>query len=230
MSGNTPPILLIGDLLVSPEIITEFFRCDYGRCRGACCIIGESGAPLAPGEEALLQSEYKHYAELMSPEGREAAEKGGFAVIDADSDCVTPLLGESEACIYTHFEPVAEEDAAERAGAAAGGGAAGNGITEAAGKSRGHAMNCLCAVELAYLSGKCRFAKPISCRLYPIRVHTFPDGSRGLNLHRWDICRDAFRKGKKEGVRVYQFLKKPLIDAFGPDFYEALEEAARTIR
>ena len=47
-----------------------------------------------------------------------------------------------------------------------------------------------------------------------------------LNLHRWDICRCAFEKGRREGVRVYEFLRGPLISAFGTDFYEALCAAA----
>ena len=46
-----------------------------------------------------------------------------------------------------------------------------------------------------------------------------------LNLHRWDICKDAFAKGKKEGIPVFRFLEKPIKDAFGEDFYEALETA-----
>ena len=46
-----------------------------------------------------------------------------------------------------------------------------------------------------------------------------------LNLHRWNICSCAFAKGKKEGITVFRFLQKPLTDAFGEDFYSALEAA-----
>ena len=85
----------------------------------------------------------------------------------------------------------------------------------------------LCAIEKAFRDGKTSFKKPISCHLYPIRVKRFSNGSYGLNLHRWDICKCAFEKGKKENVRVYEFLKKPLTDNFGSDFYEALDAAAK---
>ena len=54
-------------------------------------------------------------------------------------------------------------------------------------------------------------------------------GCIGLNLHRWDICRCAFEKGRREGVRAYQFLKEPLTDAFGEDFYKALCVAAEQV-
>jgi hypothetical protein len=54
-------------------------------------------------------------------------------------------------------------------------------------------------------------------------------GCIGLNLHRWDICQCAFEKGRREGIRVYQFLRDPLIAAFGADFYEALCAAAEKV-
>ena len=80
--------------------------------------------------------------------------------------------------------------------------------------------NCLCAIE------KCGCRKPASCSLYPIRVTKLTGGGLALNVHHWDICKPAFEKGRKEGVRVYEFLKKPLIDNYGEDFYSALEQAA----
>ena len=73
------------------------------------------------------------------------------------------------------------------------------------------------------------FRKPISCQLYPIRVAELGAGRIGLNLHRWDICQCAFEKGRREGIRVYQFLKDPLIAAYGEDFYEALCAAAEKV-
>ena len=54
-------------------------------------------------------------------------------------------------------------------------------------------------------------------------------GRIGLNLHRWDICQCAFEKGRREGIRVYQFLKEPLIAAYGAEFYEALCAAAEQV-
>lgn len=43
-------IFEIGDCLVSEEVITEYFACDYEKCKGCCCIIGDSGAPLKEEE------------------------------------------------------------------------------------------------------------------------------------------------------------------------------------
>ncbi len=43
-----------------------------------------------------------------------------------------------------------------------------------------------------------------------------------VNLHRWKICKSAEIKGRKEGVRAYQFLKEPLIRKFGQEWYDEL--------
>ena len=86
--------------------------------------------------------------------------------------------------------------------------------------------NCLCAIERCHVRGGCAFPKPVSCALYPIRIKRLSNGMLALNVHQWDICRDAFEKGRRDGVRVYQFLRAPLIRRFGQDFYDQLLAAA----
>lgn len=79
-----------------------------------------------------------------------------------------------------------------------------------------------CAIEQANKEGKTDFKKPISCHLYPIRVKKFND-FEALNYDTWNICSDACDLGEKLGVPVFQFLKEPLIRAFGNEFYTELE-------
>ena len=188
-------IVEIGDVLISEEVILEYFACDYPVCKGQCCIIGESGAPLKEEELEPIEANYDVFSPLMRPEGRQAVEEKGFFEIDRDGDLVTPLVPGSEECAFCLFE---------------------NG-------------NCFCSMERQYFAGVCSFRKPISCQLYPIRVKELGAGRLGLNLHRWNICRCAFEKGRREGIRVYQFLKEPLVRAFGEEFYEALCVAAEKV-
>ena len=88
---------------------------------------------------------------------------------------------------------------------------------------------CLCALERAYRSGKTGFCKPISCALYPIREKRLGNGMIALNYNRWDVCRDAVKKGRELHLPVYKFLKEPLIRRFGAEFYEKLCEADKQI-
>ena len=84
---------------------------------------------------------------------------------------------------------------------------------------------CLCALERAYREGRIGMVKPISCRLYPVRLKEY-DGFTAVNLHRWKICRPAEVLGRKLGLRAYQFLKEPLIARFGESWYEELKFTA----
>jgi len=189
-------IVEIGNVLVSEDVIEEFFSCDYEVCRGKCCIIGDSGAPLEEEELDELEKHYDEYQDLMSQAGRDAVDAKGFFEVDIEDDLVTPVVPQTQECAYTHFDADG---------------------------------NCLCAIERCFFQGKCSWRKPISCSLYPIRVTKLTGGGLALNLHRWDICKDAFEKGRKEKVRVYQFLREPLERRFGKEFYEALDAAAKYI-
>ena len=96
-------IFEIGGCLVSSEILTEYFVCDFETCHGACCIIGDSGAPLESGEVDSFRKEFDNYRKYMTPEGIGALHKQGFGVVDADGDLVTPLVNNEE-CVYTSFD------------------------------------------------------------------------------------------------------------------------------
>lgn len=81
---------------------------------------------------------------------------------------------------------------------------------------------CYCAIEKAYRNGLCKFKKPVSCHLYPIRVKRIGD-YYGLNYDRWDVCRAAVLKGRKDGIPIYKYLKEPLVRRFGQEWYDELE-------
>jgi hypothetical protein len=189
-------LIEIGDILVSEEVVTEFFACDYAKCRGCCCIIGEAGAPLKVEELEQLVAAYPVYSPLMRAEGRRTIEEKGFFEVDRDGDLVTPVVPGSEECAYCHFD---------------------------------EAGNCFCAIERQFCRGLVRWRKPVSCSLYPIRVVELGGGRKGLNLHRWAICADAYEKGRREGIRVYEFLRGPLTETFGEEFYSALSAAAKMV-
>lgn len=80
---------------------------------------------------------------------------------------------------------------------------------------------CKCAIEKAHKEGKTDFYKPISCHLYPIRLQKYRDFT-AVNYHRWSVCKAAVALGNKEGLKIYQFLKNPLIRKFGEAWYNEL--------
>lgn len=89
-----------------------------------------------------------------------------------------------------------------------------------------------CGIEQAYLDGKTKWKKPISCHLFPVIVKKSSDGiTEYANYEpREDHCKAACSLGKKLKVPVYTFLKEPLIRKFGEGFYQALEATAQHLQ
>ena len=45
----------IKDTLVSDELFTRKFVCDLAKCKGICCVEGDSGAPVDENEKAEME-------------------------------------------------------------------------------------------------------------------------------------------------------------------------------
>ncbi|MDD7558334.1 MAG: DUF3109 family protein [Porphyromonas somerae] len=187
-------MIIVGDIIVSSEVLETFFCCDLEACHGACCIEGESGAPIEREEVEMICNAFPNVQRLLPEKHLKYIEEHGLMYEDADGDLVTQII-DGEQCVFTCLE----KDNSVR-----------------------------CAFEKCYTEGIDRsFYKPISCHLYPIRVSQLRDGKKALNYSRWvPICEPARELGRKLNLRVYQFLKEPLIRAYGKEWYEQLVEQA----
>ena len=45
----------IDDKIVSTDLFSEKFVCDLSKCKGACCVKGNGGAPLTEKEVKLIK-------------------------------------------------------------------------------------------------------------------------------------------------------------------------------
>jgi hypothetical protein len=77
-----------------------------------------------------------------------------------------------------------------------------------------------CSIEKAYLSGKTKFRKPISCHLFPIRVSNF--SGTYLYFSKYEECEPAFKYGEEENIHLVEMLKDALVRAYGNEWYEYL--------
>lgn len=97
-------MLQISDRVISLQILEEKFVCDLEKCRGACCVQGDAGAPLLDEEVVILRDIFPLIRTYLRPESVEAIERKGTHVVDTnDDEQVTPLLNEKE-CVYAVFE------------------------------------------------------------------------------------------------------------------------------
>jgi hypothetical protein len=187
-------MIAIDHVLLSDKIIGEQFVCDLTKCKGACCVDGDAGAPLDKSELKEIDRVFEKVLPYLDEKSKREIEKQGRYVHDKEFGWVTPTI-KSKICVYG----MSDKD----------------GIVK-------------CAIEQAYLDGKIKWKKPISCHLFPIIIKKSSDGiTEYANYEpREDNCKAACSLGKKLKVPVYQFLKEPLIRKFGKEFYNALEATA----
>ncbi len=90
--------------LLSEDLFEKRFVCDLNACKGACCVAGESGAPLEKDEEALLKELWPKIKPYIPEKGQKAIDAHGVSEIDSDGDLVTTLVEGRGECAFTVFD------------------------------------------------------------------------------------------------------------------------------
>lgn len=182
-------MISIENTIISDDLKELCFVCDLKKCKGACCIEGDAGAPMEANEISILEDEIEFIKPYMTEAGIAAIESNGVFDYDEWGNFVTPLVNHRE-CVFVYFE----DEIAK------------------------------CAIEKAWEQKKIKFQKPVSCHLYPIRIQNYKDFD-AVNYHKWHICDKALIHGKRLDVRLFEFLKEPLIRKYGKKWYKELEIA-----
>ncbi len=205
MNKDELRILQVGNVLISPDIITEKFCCDLDACKGECCIEGDAGAPVTMDEIMEIENALDIVWNDLSASAQAVIDKQGVAYTDIEGDLVTSIVNGKD-CVFTCYQDLKD-------------------------MNDGHTIPncCLCALERAYHAGKSEFKKPISCALYPIRAKYFGNDVYGINYSKWRICKAAIKKGEELNLPVYKFLETPLIAKFGQEWYDELCQVAHQV-
>jgi hypothetical protein len=107
-------MLQIENTIISLDIFDKKFCCELSKCMGACCVHGDSGAPLEDNEVEVLEKIYPQIKLFLRDESIKTIENEGAWVIDIDNDKVTPLVDNKE-CAYAIFEDNVAKCAIEKA-------------------------------------------------------------------------------------------------------------------
>jgi len=138
-------MIVIGDVIVSDDVVEKQFVCDLAKCKGVCCIEGDGGAPLEVEELKLIDEHFDTIESYLSDIGKAAIEEKGRYLFEKDDEYTgygTPLIGNTGACAYV----IKTEDGSSK-----------------------------CGIEKAWEEGKIPFQKPVSCHLYPVRVKVYEE-------------------------------------------------------
>jgi len=177
-------MIQLADTLISDDVKDESFVCDLQKCKGACCIDGDLGAPLEFDELDHMEEVVPKVKKYLSSESVAILENEGGFLLDEDGEFSTTTVKNKE-CVFAFYD---------------------------------NQQILKCSIEQAHRDGKTNFIKPISCHLYPIRIGKAGDYTV-VNYDKWPICAPACELGKSLKVKVYKFLKAPLIRKFGEKWY-----------
>ena len=107
-------MIKIGNTVVSDQLIEFKFICNLDKCKGACCVAGDAGAPLEEEEISLLEDFKDVILPFMTEGGQKAVLEIGVFDYDVFGEFVTPLVNGVE-CAFTNFERGVAYCAIERA-------------------------------------------------------------------------------------------------------------------
>lgn len=96
-------MIQIDDVIVSLDVFREKFLCDLGACKGACCIEGDAGAPVEPGEVEALEASLPAVWDDLSPEARAVIDRQGVVYVDEEGDLVTSIVNGKD-CVFTCYD------------------------------------------------------------------------------------------------------------------------------
>lgn len=97
-------MILIQEILVSEAILKEHFVCHLDRCKGACCIGGDFGAPIDDDEVPILTQEFERIKPYMDPSGIAAVEEHGVYQLFDDTNYKGVTLREDTACAFVRID------------------------------------------------------------------------------------------------------------------------------
>ena len=96
-------MIQLGETLISDDIGEKFFVCDLDKCKGACCVEGDLGAPLEPEELEALEEVVDLVKPYLSGQAIEALEKNGPYLLDEEGDYSTTTIAQKE-CAFAFYD------------------------------------------------------------------------------------------------------------------------------
>ncbi|MDR1518098.1 MAG: DUF3109 family protein [Dysgonamonadaceae bacterium] len=96
-------MIQIKDAILSDDIFEARFICDLCRCKGECCVEGDSGAPLEKEEYEQIKAVLPEFWDELSPAAQQLIRETDIAYKDFDGELVTSIIKGRE-CVFTYFD------------------------------------------------------------------------------------------------------------------------------
>ncbi len=96
-------MLQIDDTIISLDVLESQFICNLQKCKGECCVDGDSGAPLEKEENEKIKAILPIIWDELSPKAQALIDEQGISYRDYDGELVTSIINGKE-CIFTYFD------------------------------------------------------------------------------------------------------------------------------
>jgi hypothetical protein len=97
-------MLQIRNTILHLDIIQKKFVCDISKCKGFCCVDGDSGAPLTKQENQKIIDLLPKIIDNLIPEAQNEIHKKGVSCVDFDNELTTMTIGISGPCVFTKYK------------------------------------------------------------------------------------------------------------------------------
>ncbi len=96
-------MLMVGDVVVHTDILTERFCCDLAACRGRCCVEGDAGAPVTMDEIARIEDVLDTVWSRLDAQAQSVIDRQGVSYVDREGDLVTSIVRGRD-CVFTTYD------------------------------------------------------------------------------------------------------------------------------
>lgn len=96
-------MIAIDNKLISDEVVEKQFVCNLDKCKGGCCVDGDTGAPITQEEADMIEDLYPQFKHLMTPQAIAHVEEEGAYTFDDEHGLVTPTLN-GGICTYGYYD------------------------------------------------------------------------------------------------------------------------------
>ncbi|WP_138430519.1 DUF3109 family protein [Fodinibius saliphilus] len=93
----------VRNTILSEDIATAKFACDLPKCKGACCVVGDAGAPVSKDEVSKLEKAYKLLKGKLHPQAQKTVEENGV-VYETVSGGRRLSCRDNEECVFVSYE------------------------------------------------------------------------------------------------------------------------------
>lgn len=93
----------VENTILADDIATAKFSCDLPRCKGACCVVGDAGAPVSKSEIPVLHKAYRLLKNELPHESVQVAERNGVVIGTESKGYEISTVGSNE-CIFVKHD------------------------------------------------------------------------------------------------------------------------------